>query len=345
MTKNLKRIVLVLCVLALCTAFLGTTAFAVSDSLVAEIPVSITLNGTLPATAETFVVRVSAVTAGAPMPAGSEGSVYDLEMSLGNDGGNVITESIVIDFASAGLGVYEYTVSQVAGSDPDCFYDDASYNVKVYIVNKEDFSGLEMHVVITGADDKPDSIDFTNRYCDPAKVVVSAIKTLNGGVPYSNMFLFQLLDENGKVVSEVRNDKGTVTFPALIFGEPEDVGTHTYTLLEVDENANSITYDKTKYTVIIDVTKGEDGNYQAKISYQVKGAAYEGTPTFANKMKIANSPYTGDNLQIIMWGSLMIVSAAALLVILFVAKKRRATVQAFQQVMDQDDPDADLDEE
>lgn len=344
MTKNLKRIVLVLCVLALCTAFLGTTAFAASDNLTANIPVSITLNGTLPAEAETFVVKVEAVTSGAPMPAGAEGGVYNLELSLGSNSGNVINGSIAIDFAAAGRGVYEYTVSQVAGSDPDCFYDSSVYNVKVYVVNKEDYSGLEMHVVITGNGDKPDSIDFVNRYADPARVTISAIKTLNGGVPYSNMFLFQLMDENGKVVSEVRNDKGTVTFKPLVFGEPEDVGTHTYTLKEVDENANSITYDKSVYTVVVEVSKDDNGNYQAKVSYRLKGDVYEGTPTFANKQKLPNSPYTGDNLNILMWGGLMIVSAFALVVLIMVARKKRNTETAFRRAMEMDS-DADLDEE
>lgn len=341
MIKNLKRIVLVMCVLALCTAILGTTAFAASDSLVAKIPVKITLNGTLPAQAETFTVQVKATTPGAPLPAGSTGDTYEMKLS---GAGNVITGELAIDFSAAGRGEFNYTIQQVAGSDPDCTYDTTVYNMKVYVLNKEDMSGLEMHVIITCGDQKPDSIDFTNKYCDPALVTITAIKTLNGGVPASNMFLFQLLDENGKVVTEVRNDKGTVTFKPLVFGEPEDVGTHTYTLLEVDENANSITYDKSKYTVIIEVFKGEDGNYDAKVSYKLKGAAYEGTPTFANKMKIANSPYTGDNLQIILWGGLMAVSAFALIALFLVARKKRLTMSAFQRAMDEDS-DADLDEE
>lgn len=342
MIKNLKRIVLVVCVLALCTAFLGTYAFAASDALVAKIPVKITLNGTLPSQAEVFTIQVKATTPGAPLPAGSTGDVYEMKVT-GNSG--VVTGELVLDFAAAGRGEYSYTIHQVAGSDTDCTYDSTVYNMKVYVLNKEDMSGLEIHVVITSGDQKPDSISFTNKYRDPAKVTIFAIKTLNGGVPGSNMFLFQLLDENGKVVSEVRNDKGTVTFKPLVFGEPEDIGKHTYTLLEVDENANSITYDKSKYTVIIEVFKDENGNYDAKVSYQLKGAPYVGTPTFANKQKIANSPYTGDNLQIIMWGGMMILSAFALIALFFVARKKRNTANAFLRAMDQDDQDADLDEE
>ena len=225
MIKNLKRIVLVMCVLALCTAILGTTAFAASDSLVAKIPVKITLNGSLPAQAETYTVRVKATTPGAPLPAGSTGDTYEMKLS---GAGNVITGELAIDFSAAGLGEYNYTIQQVAGSDPDCTYDNTSYSMKVYVLNKEDMSGLQMHIVITSGDQKPDSIYFTNKYCNPVEVTVSAIKTLNGGVPGSNMFLFRLLDENGKVVSEVRNNKGTVTFKPLVFGDPEDIGTYLY---------------------------------------------------------------------------------------------------------------------
>lgn len=340
MTKNLKRIVLVLCVLALSASLLGTTAFAASDSLVASIPVNLTLNGTLPETAETFVVEVKANTPGAPLPEGAEGDIYAMEF-VGNSAH--VSDVLSIDFSAAGLGVYEYTVKQIAGTDPDCFYDSAVYNLTVYILNKEDFSGFEMHVVIYNGEEKPDSFDFVNRYCNPVKVTVSAIKTLNGGEPYSNMFLFQLMDENGKVVDEVRNDKGSVTFHEMVFGEPEDLGKHTFTMSEVDENAHSITYDKSVYSVIIDVTKDENGDYQAKLNYELKGKAYEGTPTFANKQKVPNSPYTGDNLQILMWGGLLIVSAVALTILMFTARRKKNAAKAYELAMDQSD-DSDLDE-
>lgn len=344
MTKNLKRIMLVMCVLALCTSIFGTTAFAASDSLVAKIPVKITLNGTLPAEAETFIVQVKATTPGAPLPAGSSDGVYEMELSLGADQGNVINGELAIDFASAGKGCYEYTISRVAGTDPDCQYDATVYEMKVYILNKEDMSGHEMHVVVSCGDEKPDSFSFTNRYATAASVTVSAIKTLNGGVPHANMFLFQLVDKDNKVVSEVRNDKGSVTFKPFVFGDPEDVGTHTYTLLEVDENANSVTYDKTKYTVVIEVSKDSNGDYVAKVSYLLKGVAIEGTPTFANKMKLPNSPYTGDDMQIVLWGGLMAVSAFVLVALFLVANKKRRTMNAFQQIMNQDDLDSDLDD-
>lgn len=340
MTKNLKRILLVLCVLALSASVFGTTAFAASDSLVSKIPVNITLNGTLPEEPETFAVEVKAITPGAPLPAGAVGDTYT--MALVGSSAHV-SDVLALDFTSAGLGVYEYSVHQVPGSDPDCFYDAAEYKITVYILNKEDYSGFEMHVVITCGDEKPESIDFVNRYCNPVAVSVCAIKTLNGGVPYSDMFLFQLYDEDGKLVSEVRNDKGSVTFDPLVFGEPEDIGKHTFTLMEVNENAHSITYDKSVYTVIITVSKDENGDYQAKISYELKGRPYEGTPTFANKMKVPNSPYTGDNLQIIMWGGLMIFSVLALLVVMVIARKKRNAEKTFRLAMDQAD-DSDLDE-
>ena len=340
MTKNLKRIVLVLCVLALSASMLGTTAFAASDSLVAKIPVNIILNGTLPETAETFAVQVKANTPGAPLPAGAVGNMYTMEF-VGNSA--VVSDILSLDFSSAALGVYEYTVNQVAGTDVDGFYDSSVYNMTVYILNKEDYSGYELHVVLSNGDDKPESIDFVNRYCNPALVTVSAIKTLNGGVPYSDMFLFQLFDEDGKLVSEVRNDKGTVTFAPLVFGEREDIGTHTYKLKELNENAHSITYDKSVYTVIIDVSKAENGDYQAKVTYELKGRVYEGTPTFANKMKVPNSPYTGDNLQIILWAGLMVVSVVALVSVMLVARKKRNDERAFRMAMDQED-DSDLDE-
>ena len=60
-------------------------------------------------------------------------------------------------------------------------------------------------------------------------------------------------------------------------------------------------------------------------------------------MKVPNSPYTGDNLQIIMWGGLMIFSVLALLVVMVVARKKRNAEKSFRMAMDQAD-DSDLDE-
>ncbi len=341
MTKNLKRLTAMLCVLVLGISCLGIPAFAASDPMVAEIPVTITLNGTLPSEPETFTVQVQGMTAGCPMPEGSTGNTYDYKL-IGNS--KTVSGKIAIDFGSAALGIYEYTVQQIPGTDPDCFYDSSVYSITVYVLNNESMTGREIRVVISCDDEKPDGIYFENRYADPVEVTISAIKTLNGGVPGSNMFLFQLLDENGKIVRQVRNDKGTVTFDALVFGDPEDIGQHTYTLMEVNENANSIVYDKSEYKVIIDVSKNEDGDYVAKVSYQLKGKAYEGTPTFANKQKVPNSPYTGDNLQILMWGGLMILSAVCLIIVFLMARKKKATEKAFLMAMDQD-TDSDLDEE
>ncbi len=339
MTMNLKRLVLVLCVLTLSISCFGVTAFAASDPLVAEIPVSLTLNGTLPAEAEVFTVRVTAVSAGAPMPAGADGNVFD--MKLTGDAA-VVSDVLSIDYNAAALGIYEYTVQQLAGSDPDCQYDTAVFNVKVYILNKDGVAGREMHIVITSGDEKPDAIGFVNCYADPVSVTVSALKYLNGAAPDKDLFLFQLLGENGKVLQEVRNDKENVVFPEFTYGEPEDLGTHVYTLKEVDENVVNITYDESVYTVTVDVANDGEGNYTAKVGYQLDGEEYEGTPTFQNKMKVPVGPPTGDNLMILFWGGLMVVSAVALVALFLAFKRKKEAEAAFGAAMEEAD-DSDLD--
>lgn len=113
----------------------------------------------------------------------------------------------------------------------------------------------------------------------PAKVVITAHKTLDGGAP-PNHFTFQMKDSNGKVIQTKNNNGNAVTFDTLVFSK---TGVYTYYLSEQIGTDNNIIYDTASYTIKIEVTKS--GDYQAAVFYEKDGQAYHGVPAFSNKTK------------------------------------------------------------
>ena len=76
----------------------------------------------------------------------------------------------------------------------------------------------------------------------------------------AEMFSFQLIGEDGKVIETVKNDKdGKFAFSKLTY-TLADVGEYEYTVKEViPEETNGVTYDETVYTVTVKVEDGGDG--------------------------------------------------------------------------------------
>lgn len=103
---------------------------AAAEALITEVPVQITLSGTLPEAAEDFSVVLKADDASNPMPQGSADGACTLVISGEN------TESFpVIRFSK--VGIYHYTISQQSGSNADCTYDNSVYRLTVTVTNDE----------------------------------------------------------------------------------------------------------------------------------------------------------------------------------------------------------------
>lgn len=124
-----------------------------------SVPVTISLSGTLPYPAEDYVVVLKADDSAYPMPEGSVDGAYSLTIT-GEDTENFPT--ITYDR----VGIYTYTVYQVAGSNKKCTYDDTVYTLMVTISNKEDYSGLEATAVLypDSEGDKLPGAEFDNEY-------------------------------------------------------------------------------------------------------------------------------------------------------------------------------------
>ena len=121
--------------MALVLTVFGAFGFAPSEAmaaegLVTEVPVRISLSGTLPEEAEDFSVVLEADDASAPMPEGSDGAVCTLVIS-----GEGTKSFPVIRFPR--VGIYRYTISQQGGSNADCTYDNSVYHLVVTVTNDE----------------------------------------------------------------------------------------------------------------------------------------------------------------------------------------------------------------
>lgn len=124
-----------------------------------SVPVTISLSGTLPYPTEDYTVVLKADDSAYPMPEGSVNGVYSLTIT-GED-----TESfptIIYDR----VGIYTYTIYQVAGTNQKCTYDDTVYSLTVTVSNKEDYSGLEATAVLYSDSDgdKLSGAEFANKY-------------------------------------------------------------------------------------------------------------------------------------------------------------------------------------
>ena len=127
MKKNFRSAIMTLIALVMCFVMTvpAMAEEAGSDLKVDDLAATITLEGTLPAKAEDFTVRLTAQDASNPMPEGSVDGVYDMTIT------GAATE-IFPEMAFEELGVYTYTVEQLEGSNKKMkSYDDRMFVVSV----------------------------------------------------------------------------------------------------------------------------------------------------------------------------------------------------------------------
>ena len=156
--KRWMSIILGTVVAVMSVMSMTVSAFA-AESPSVSIPVTVSLSGTLPEKAENFTIKLSADDAAYPMPEGAEDGSCTMTIT-----GAATKNLPTITYDR--VGVYTYTIAQVAGSNKKCTYDDTVYTLDVYITNAEDGSGLEATAVLyPGSEgDKQTAAEFKNVY-------------------------------------------------------------------------------------------------------------------------------------------------------------------------------------
>ena len=167
---------------------------------------------------------------------------------------------------------YEYTVNEVIPEGATAennytvngvTYDNSIFTVKV-IVSYDQATGI---MSAAFAEDSQELI-FDNTYDAKGSLTLEASKTLKNKALEADAFNFVLKDKNGETIQTVANDAdGNVTFSPLNY-TLKDVGTHVYTVSEVQRENTEVTYDTTEYT--IEVTVADAGNGKLKVSKTIK---------------------------------------------------------------------------
>ena len=127
-------------------------------------------------------------------------------------------------------------------------------------------------------------------YAAEGSTTLQAKKTVDGGIPDSDQtFEFELIDDDGNVVSTGTSTRGSVTFDPITFTGDDMGKTLTYTMVEVKDSGSggSYIYDRSYY--IAEVTVGdsvdEDGNIigTTVVYKDSEGNVLDGLPVFENE--------------------------------------------------------------
>ena len=177
-----------------------------------------------------------------------------LQTVSNNAFGQIIFDEIVYDEA----GDYEYTIQEVQGTQPGITYEQNKINVLVNVADDG-----EGNLIAEASYNQP--AEFTNSYTpNPGNVVLEAQKVLNGQNLVDGQFTFELVDESGDVIRTAENNAdGQVIFDEIKYETP---GKHTYIIQEVTGTQGGMTYDDSKYTVVVDVVD-EEGQLEATANY------------------------------------------------------------------------------
>lgn len=199
-------------------------------------------------------------------------------------------------------GTYQYTLSEVPGADNvGLTYDTDTYTVTANVKDNGQ-GGLEVTWSINGTQDK--TVAFENTYeAKPASMSFGASKVLTGRDLEDGEFSFQVTDETGEALyANGTNDAaGTVNFDPITFNQ---AGTYHLWISEVlpeDDDAETegiqsenVTYDETRYELVVTVEDNGTGNLQVTNVEEV-----DGTPVFENVYTEPVEPVLpgGDSLE------------------------------------------------
>lgn len=238
---------------------------------------------------------------GTPMPAGAK----DAPVSGMKQVVKTVKNGDKFDFGNieyAKPGTYTYLIAEATPSQNDASwlpgfgYSSVSYRVTVTVSDNGDGTlsqpAVKMEQTYTddgvSHEDNPIKVadkiaKITNTYRPKGtSVTLKAKKRFTGGELAGNDFTFQLLDNDGKELQAVQNDKdGKVAFAAIDYATPGD---HDCAIKEVAGNDPTVVYDAKDVKVHVKVTD-EKGELKAVATYDGEKAV----PTFTNSKPTADA--------------------------------------------------------
>lgn len=183
-------------------------------------------------------------------------------------------------------GTYTYTLREACpnalGLYKGVTYDGTTYTVVTTVSDNGDGTLTATHKL----EGTTESAGFTNKYhAMPTQVSIGAIKVLEGRELKKDEFSFKLVGEG--IESTVTNDAdGKINFDKFEYSEP---GTYVYTISEVKGDEAGMTYDKSVFTVTVNVVDDGEGNLKASVTYTKGDKSVEGI-VFNNTYKKPETP-------------------------------------------------------
>lgn len=205
-----------------------------------------------------------------------------------NDADGTVTFGAV-SFDAPGTYTFAITEDHAGETIDGVTYDDATYTATAAVTDNGDGT-LAVAWSLSDADGDPvDAAAFENAYraTMATPVTLGATKTLSGAELTDGRFTFQLTgadadtpmpaDAADGTATAANAADGTVSFGGITYTE---AGTYTYTLAEVDDGQDGVTYDDTAYTVTVTVTDDGDGTLSAAVDYgDADGATFDNVYT------------------------------------------------------------------
>lgn len=183
-------------------------------------------------------------------------------------------------------GTHTYTLREACpnalGLYKGVTYDGTTYTVVATVSDNGDGTLAVTHKL----EGTTESAGFTNKYhAMPTQVSIGAIKVLEGRELKKDEFSFKLVGEG--IESTVTNDAdGKISFDKFEYDEP---GTHVYTISEVKGDEVGMTYDKSVFTVTVNVVDDGEGNLKANVAFAKGDKSVEGI-VFNNTYKKPETP-------------------------------------------------------
>ena len=183
-------------------------------------------------------------------------------------------------------GTHTYTLREACpnalGLYKGVTYDGTTYTVVTTVSDNGDGTLTATHKL----EGTTESAGFTNKYhAMPTQISIGAIKVLEGRELKKDEFSFKLVGED--IESTVTNDAdGKINFDKFEYDEP---GTHAYTISEVKGDEVGMTYDKSVFTVTVNVVDDGEGNLKANVAFTKGDRSVEGI-VFNNTYKKPETP-------------------------------------------------------
>ena len=176
-----------------------------------------------------------------------------------NDASGKVTLS-GIEYTSP--GIHNYTIREHGhGTTANgVTYSDATYRVTTTVKDNGDGTLDVTHKLVDA-----DEVEFENVYtAKSTKLALTAAKVLEGADLKAGQFTFKL--SGGGVELTATNDaNGQVTFSELSFTQ---AGTYTFTISEVNDGQQGVTYDETERKVTVTVEDDCLGNLIASVNQE-----------------------------------------------------------------------------